>query len=81
MIVELRDFANQIAGRVEKAEKDYEMRRKIVELLGIQATFTVENEEKVIYLGCQLGLEVSVVVSSNTRFAAPAVRGHPEPAG
>ena len=74
---DLEEFTSHVAQGIEKAEKDFALRRKIVEMLGVQVTFAYENEEKVLYIRCELGLEASLILSSNTRFAAPAVRDHP----
>ena len=44
------DFAREVAGGLEKAEKDFEARRHIIDLLGVQVRLVIEDRLKVAYV-------------------------------
>jgi hypothetical protein len=54
-IVGILAFAAQVAEGLAAAEEDFEARRRIVEMLRLEATLAVENGEKVIYVRCIVG--------------------------
>jgi hypothetical protein len=61
----IRDFAAQEAEGLERADQDFETRRRMIEALDVQATLTVEDGVKVAYARCILGQSV-LSTASNT---------------
>ncbi len=53
----LQEFATQVAGGLDKADRDFGVRRGIIEILDVTATLAVEDEEQVVYARCVLGQE------------------------
>jgi len=72
---DFEEFTNQVAQGIEKASGNFEFRRTLIEKLGIQVTFAYENGEKILYVRCELGLDASLVLPSNTRFACQGAAG------
>ncbi|MFC2046567.1 recombinase family protein [Chloroflexota bacterium] len=62
----LQAFAAQVANGMDAAEQDFETRREIIELLNVEGTLAVEDEQKVIYVRCMLGDEELSIASKNT---------------
>ncbi len=54
-IENLQRLAARFARGLDLAGGDFETRRRIVDLLDVQATFAVEGEEQVVYVSCTLG--------------------------
>lgn len=50
----IQEFAAEIADRLEIADTCPEVQRQLIEMLDVQATLTVENGEKVVYVSCVL---------------------------
>ncbi len=75
-VEELQDFASQIAKGIEKADKDFEMRRSIVEKLALEVKFAYEKGDKVIDIFSELGLEATVVLNNKAKFAHQAAADH-----
>jgi hypothetical protein len=53
----LEQFAAQVAEGLDKAEDDFRVRRSIIEILDVQATLAVEDDEQIIYVRCVLNQE------------------------
>ena len=53
--VTIKEFAQKIASGLDEADKSFEARRQIIELLDARGTLALENEEKVIYVQCAIG--------------------------
>jgi site-specific DNA recombinase len=51
----LREFAAEVATRLEAAEEDFETRQRIIEILDVRVTLTVEEGQRVVYPRCVLG--------------------------
>jgi ribosomal protein S15P/S13E len=51
----LQDFATEVAKDLESADKDFETRRRLVEMLDAQVTLAVEDNQKVIHARCLPG--------------------------
>ena len=62
----LQAFAAEVAQGMDAAEHDFETRREIIELLNVEGTLAVEDEQKVIYVRCMLGDEELSIASKNT---------------
>jgi len=48
----VQTFAGQIAQGLDKAEASFDTRRGIIEALNVEATLTVEDGQKVVYVSC-----------------------------
>jgi len=57
-IKRLQEFAAEVARGLGVADCDFTTQRRIVELLDVQATLTVENGKKVAYVSRWLGQDV-----------------------
>lgn len=51
----ITEFAERAKGGLEVAERDFEKRRHLIELLDVRATLAVENGQKVAYAQCMMG--------------------------
>lgn len=49
-IMEFEQFSEQIKDDFDQFKHDFESRRLLIERLNIQATFCIENDEKIVYL-------------------------------
>lgn len=59
----LRAFAAEVARGLDAAEQDFETRREIIELLNVEGTLAMEDEQKVTYVRCMLGdAELSIAI-------------------
>jgi site-specific DNA recombinase len=67
-LVSITEFAEKIASGLDKADRSFEARRQIIELLDTKGSLALENEEKVIYVQCVIGDEALAIAptSSNT---------------
>ncbi|MBD3314139.1 hypothetical protein GF345_06870 [Candidatus Woesearchaeota archaeon] len=54
-VVTITDFARKIASGLDEAEKSFEARRRIIELLDVTGTLTEEDGDKVVYVQCVIG--------------------------
>jgi len=54
-IKSLMQFTAEVAQGLEVAEGDFSARRRIIEMLNVQATLTIEDGQKVAYVQCSLG--------------------------
>jgi len=59
----IRDFVAQVIDGLEVADADFKVRRRVVEMLDVQATLAVEDGQKVIYARCVLGEEALSIAS------------------
>ena len=62
----LRAFAVEAAQGLDIAEADPKARQRVIEMLDVQATLTVEDGKKVIYARCILGEKVLSLVSNSS---------------
>jgi len=69
-IVNLQAFVAEVAEGLAAAEDDFEARQRIVDMLRLEATLTVEDDEKVVYVRCMLG-EAMLSLSSNGSGTSP----------
>jgi site-specific DNA recombinase len=60
------EFAGEIARGLEETDKSFESQRRLIELLDVWVTLTVEEEQKVAYARCLLGEDLLSVVSTNS---------------
>ena len=78
----LQNLALRIAEGLAVAEEQFEARRRIMELLDVQATLSIEDGEKIVYLRCILDEEGLSLVSSTTgNTCRPMPRGRRPPHG
>jgi hypothetical protein len=54
-IRDIKEFAKKIKEGLEAADESFSSRRRIIEMLDVRATLTIEGEEKIIYAQCRLG--------------------------
>jgi site-specific DNA recombinase len=57
------DFGTKITRGLQNAERDFEVKERVVEALHVQVKLVVESDEKVAYLSCYLGKKRLVVGS------------------
>ncbi len=62
----LQNLARNLAEGLEVAEADFDLRRRIVEMLDVQVTLSIEDGQKVVYVRCMLEEERLSVVSHTT---------------
>jgi len=67
-------FAKEINEGLREADEDFVTRRRILEYLGTEVTFAVENGDKVLYLECNFGMKALLIMSNRSIFADPAVK-------
>jgi site-specific DNA recombinase len=65
-IQSVTEFAEKVRGGLGIAERDFEKRRRLIELLDVWVTLTVEDGEKVVYARCMLGDDTLPIVSTST---------------
>jgi len=53
-IENIQVFAEEVAEGLSAADDDFGARRQMIEALDVQATLTVENDEKIAYVRCVL---------------------------
>jgi len=62
-LVGVTEFAQEVAQGLEKADSDFDARRRVIEILDVRATLTAENGQKVVYVQCMLGKDALSIVS------------------
>ena len=80
----LQDFAGQVSTALAAAEANFAARRQLIEMLNVEGTLALEEDEKVVYVRCLLtgpdiGPDRLQLLSSSTatrrrRFARPPTR-------
>jgi site-specific DNA recombinase len=70
----LREFAAEVAARLEAAEEDFEVRQGIIEILDVQVTLTVEEGQKVVYPRCVLGGDLRLLCMDTSPPPGPVLR-------
>jgi site-specific DNA recombinase len=73
-VMELVAFSQQVADGLDKADNDFDLRRRIIDYLNVRVVLTVEDGQQVAYLHCQLGHDARLSINSNV---TPA--GNPSP--
>jgi hypothetical protein len=53
-IVDLKKFVSEVSDGIKLIENDFSAKQKIIDLLDVQVTLTLENSEKIIYAKCIL---------------------------
>lgn len=61
----LHQFAATVREELDDLEDNYEGRCRIIELLDVQATLTVEDNQKIVYVRCILGEKIFVGLNSD----------------
>jgi len=65
-VTTITEFAQTVARGLEKADEDFGARRRLIEMLDVQATLTVEDGQKVAYVRCMMGKDVLSIVSTSS---------------
>lgn len=74
-VMELVAFSRQVADGLDKADSDFDLRRRIIDYLNVRVVLTVEDGQQVAYLHCQLGHDARLSKSSNiTPAESPFLR-------
>lgn len=68
-VTELVAFSRQVADGLEKADSDFNLRRRIIEYLNVRVVLAIEEGQQVAYLHCELGHDARLSKSSNARAA------------
>ncbi len=63
-VQELVAFSRKVAEGLDKAERDFTLRKRIIEYLKTRVIFAVENEEQVAYLHLQFGYDTRLTKDS-----------------
>ena len=71
-IQQIVDFAAQIAEGLGPGDESFEDRRRIIELLDVRASFTVEDNQKYVDVWCFLGRNKLSIENPTSRNAARA---------
>jgi hypothetical protein len=59
----VKDFAEKVKEGLAVAEDSFESRRQLIEMLDVQVTLSVEDDNKVAYVECRLGNQSLSVMS------------------
>jgi hypothetical protein len=62
----LHDFTAEVAEGLQAAEGDFETRRSIIRMLGVQVTLTEEDGQKIVYVHCMLGEDALPIATQST---------------
>jgi len=65
-LADVMAFAKTIQTKLERANGDFEMRRKLIDSLQVTGSLDLEGKDKVLYLHCALGEKALSIVSRNT---------------
>ena len=66
------EFTSQVRDRLKELEQDFDARRRLIELLDVQATLSQEGENEVVRVRCNLGQATLCTASTCTSVhAAP----------
>jgi hypothetical protein len=80
-IAHIVGFAENVAQGLEKADQDFDARRRLIELLDVWVTLVVENGQRVAYVRCMVDDAVlSVEITNTDRYCASAWCQHFPPA-
>lgn len=74
-VMELVAFSRQVAEGLDKADSDFDLRRRIIEYLNVRVVLAVEEGQQVAYLHCELGHDARL---SKTPNARPAESSFPQ---
>ncbi len=74
-IKSITEFAAKIRGGLLKAEDNFEIRRRFVEMLDVRATFVVENGKKIAYVqGIIWQEKKKLLIASDSMYNVMAAR-------
>ncbi len=62
-IKDIKAFKAEIAQDMETFRQDFEGRRRLIEMLNVQVTLKIEDEQRIVYVECYLG-EKSLSIAS-----------------
>ncbi|MBN1660990.1 MAG: recombinase family protein [Anaerolineae bacterium] len=62
----VRNLARNLGDGLEVAEEQFALRRRIIEMLDVQATLSIEDGQKIVYVRCMLDEECLSVVPQTT---------------
>ena len=65
-IENIQVFSAEVAEGLSASDEDFDALRQIIEALDVQATLTVENDEKIAYVRCVFGEDTLLIESNNT---------------
>ena len=67
----IREFALTIGQGLQLADYNYEIKRKIIDLLDVQVILIVENNEQVVHAKCRIS-DTTMTITSKTTGGSPA---------
>lgn len=80
-IANIIKFAEKVAQGLEGADRDFDARRQLIELLDVRVTLTVENGEQVAYVRCMVDEAVlSIALTNNGKYCAASASRRSRPA-
>jgi len=62
-IKDIKAFKAEIAQDMETFRQDFEGRRRLIEMLNVQVTLKIEDEQRIVHVECYLG-EKSLSIAS-----------------
>ncbi len=65
-ITSIENFAREVAGGLEEVEKDFNARRRIIDLLDVQVTLVREKGQEIAYVRCLVDETDLPIVSTTT---------------
>lgn len=65
-VATITEFAQQVAQGLETVNRGFEARRRVIDLLDVQATLAVENGQKVVYVRCMMGEDALSIASTSS---------------
>ena len=75
-IKSIENFAREVAGALEEAEKDFDARRRIIDLLDVQVTLVREEGQEIAYVRCLVD-ETDLPIVSTTTSSKSSSAGKP----
>ena len=67
----IADFAKEVAEGLDKAEENFDARRRVIDLFNVQVTLTIEDGQRVIRARCYIGEESLPIARTTPRTGQP----------
>ena len=66
-IQSIAEYAREIARGLEIADEDFDAKRRVIDLLDVRATLSVENGEYLVYASCILDSDTLLIKKTTTK--------------
>lgn len=80
-IANIVKFAEKVAQGLEKADQDFDVRRRVIELFDVRATLTVEDGKRIAYVRCMVDEAIlPIALTNNGKCCAASASRRSRPA-